>query len=270
MKAIIFNDTQNFNGSLNFLNERFNYANKRFWNYKKYIPFLMEKINSLNEFNGEGNIELKKVYFYEGRYSSGIISKSKWFCNKKIQKLNQMINKEQNLLNLVSQANTSSRVLRRKVSNHVNEIKRELEEEKTDILKYIEKQGKQSGGQKSLFQELEPNPLIDIKSTPLKQKNGEIFQKGVDVLLATDMVNLAHIEESYDIAIILSGDTDMIEAVKLIKSLGKTPIIVSYHTPGDSEKSNISDLMGVGKFINMRDFTDEEIEKMSDLRRSHD
>lgn len=77
MKAIIFNDTQNFNGSLNFLNERFSYASKRFWNYKKYIPFLIEKINSLNEFRGEGGIELKKVYFYEGRYNSGIISTSK-------------------------------------------------------------------------------------------------------------------------------------------------------------------------------------------------
>lgn len=265
MKAIIFNDTQNFNGSLNLLNERFNYHNKRFWNYKKYIPFLMEKINSLNEFNEEGRVELKKVYFYEGRYSRGIISTSKWFCNKKIQKLNQMISKEENLLRLVSQASTSSRMLRKKVTNQVNEIKRELEKEKANILKYIKKQSKQSEGQRSLFQELESNTLIDIKSTPLKQKEGEIFQKGVDVLLTTDLVNLAHLK-SYDIAIVLSGDTDMIEAIKLIRSMGKTVIIVSYHTPGEPEKSNISDLMSVGKFINMKSFTNEEIENMSDLR----
>jgi uncharacterized LabA/DUF88 family protein len=84
--------------------------------------------------------------------------------------------------------------------------------------------------------------------------------------LATDLINLAHIGE-YDIAIILSGDTDMIEAVRLIKSMGKTPIIISYHTPGEPEKSHISDLMSVGKFINMKDFSNEEIGKMSDLRR---
>lgn len=178
-----------------------------------------------------------------------------------------MINKEQTLLNLVSQASTSSRLLRKKVHLHVNSIKKELEAEKDEILKYIEKQSKQFNGQKGLFRELEPNPLIDIKSTPLKQKNGEIFQKGVDVLLATDMVNLAH-EESYDVAIILSGDTDMIEAVKLIKSMGRTPIIISYHTPGNPEKSNISDLMNIGKFINLRDFTNEEIERMSDPLRT--
>jgi hypothetical protein len=61
---MIFNDTQNFNGSLNFLNSRFNVTNKRFWNYKKYIPFLINKIKSLEDFNGT-NLELKKVFFYE-------------------------------------------------------------------------------------------------------------------------------------------------------------------------------------------------------------
>ncbi len=267
MKVIIFNDTQNFNCSLGLLNERFDYKNKKFWNYKKYVPFLIEKIQSLYGFNVEG-IELKKVYFYEGRYSRGIINKAKWFCNKEIEKLNYMISKEQYLLNLVSQAKDSSKLLRARVNKHVKIIKEELEGKKDNILKYIAKQEKQFEGQKILFEELELNPLIDVKPTPLKQRDGEIFQKGVDVLLATDLVHLAH-EEEYDIAIILSGDTDMIEAVKLVKSMGKIPIIISYHTPGEPERSHISDLMSVGKFINMKDFTDEEIGKMSNLRRSH-
>ncbi len=264
MKVIIFNDTQNFNGSLNFLNERFSRKNKRFWDYKKYIPFLLEKIKLLDSFNEE-NIELKKVYFYEGRYSNNLIKNAKWSCNQKIQELNRMIYKEQQLLNLISQERTSSKRLRRKVNDHVNGIKEEFENKRKYILKYIEKQARQFEGQKVLFSELDSNPLIDIKSTPLKQSEGEVRQKGVDVLLTTDLVHLAH-TEAYDIAIILSGDTDIIEAVRLIKSMGKTPIIFSYHTPGNPKKSNISDLMNVGKFINLKDFTNEEIEKMSELR----
>ncbi len=84
-------------------------------------------------------------------------------------------------------------------------------------------------------------------------------------MLATDLIHLAHLD-AYDIAIILSGDTDLVEAVRLIKTLGKTPIIFSYHDKENPMKSNISDLMNAGKFINMEDFTDDEILEMSDLR----
>ena len=76
---------------------------------------------------------------------------------------------------------------------------------------------------------------------------------------------MAH-TNAYDVAIILSGDTDLIEAVKLVKNLGKTVIVISYHTPGNHKLSNISDLMNAGKFINLRDFTDKEIFSMSELR----
>ena len=118
---------------------------------------------------------------------------------------------------------------------------------------------------KKLFENLKGNSFIELKTTPLKQREAEIHQKGVDVLLAIDLVNLAH-TGAYDIAIILSGDTDLIEAVKLVKNLGKTVIIISYHTPGNPALSNISDLMNAGKFINLKDFTNEEIFAMSELR----
>ena len=135
-----------------------------------------------------------------------------------------------------------------------------------NYLRYKQKQEKQFEGQKEFFRELASNPLIDIRSTPLKQHLGEIHQKGVDVLLASDLIHLAHIG-AYDMAIILSGDTDLIEAAKLIKSLGKIPIIISYHTPGNPLRSNISDLMNAGKFLNLRtDFSDQEILEMSDLK----
>ncbi len=211
------------------------------------------------------NIELKKAFFYEGKYSNKIIKNFNWSCNQEISKINEMIKKEQAILSIISQSKCSN-IIRKKVNKHVGEIKKQLEGKKDKYSKYKQKQVRQFKGQKEFFEGLKNNPLIDIKHTPLKQHLGEIHQKGVDVLLATDLVHLAHME-AYDIAIILSGDTDLIGAVKLIKSRGKTPIIISYHTPGDPLKSNISDLANAGKFLNLRtDFSDQEILDMSNPR----
>ncbi|MFH1325836.1 MAG: NYN domain-containing protein [archaeon] len=264
MKVIIFNDTQNFNGSLNFINDKFNEREKRFWNYKRYIPFLIKKLKSTDNLVGK-DLQLVKVYFYEGKYSSNMINNLKWSCNQKISELNKLINEQQNILNAITQEKTS-RNIRRKISSPINKIKIQFEKERERYLNYIEKQKRNFEGQRELFAELGNNSLIDVKTTPLKQKEGEVYQKGVDVLLAIDLIHLAHID-AYDIAIILSGDTDLIEAVRLIKTLGKTPVIFSYHTAGNPKRSNISDLMTAGKFINLKDLTTEEIMEISDLRK---
>lgn len=264
MKVIIFNDTQNFNGSLNIINERFNRNEKRFWDYKKYIPFLIKKIKSIDNLNDK-EFQLIKTFFYEGKYNSNLMKNFRWGCHQEIRKINQRIEKERTLLNIISQEKSSHK-LRRKVNKHVEDIKKGLIESKEKYFKYIQKQERNLKGQKNLFKELENNPLIEIKHTPLKQSNGEVYQKGVDVLLATDLIHLAH-TDAYDIAIVLSGDTDLIEAIKLVKSLGKTVIIISYHNSEKPKLSNISDLMKEGKFINLKNLTKKEIFAMSKLRK---
>jgi len=45
-------------------------------------------------------------------------------------------------------------------------------------------------------------------------------EKGVDVQLAVDMVELA-VDNTYDVAILISGDGDFAPAVELVKKLGK-------------------------------------------------
>ncbi len=69
----------------------------------------------------------------------------------------------------------------------------------------------------------------------------------------------------------MGGDTDLGEAVKLVKeNLSKTVIVVSYYTKGEPLLSNISDLKNIAdkNFLNLKDFSEEELEKMSDLRRT--
>jgi len=137
------------------------------------------------------------------------------------------------------------------------------------FLSKLSKQKRSFEGQKEFFRELEFSTLIEMRITPLKQHDGEVHQKGVDVLLATDLISLAH-AEAYDLAIILSGDTDLIEAVKLIKTLGKIPVIFSYYDQKRPEHSNIYNLRGSGKFVNLKDLTNEEIFSISELREKKD
>ena len=45
-------------------------------------------------------------------------------------------------------------------------------------------------------------------------------EKGVDVKIAVDMIKLAY-EDQYDIAFLVSGDGDLVDAVDLVRELGK-------------------------------------------------
>lgn len=52
-------------------------------------------------------------------------------------------------------------------------------------------------------------------------------EKGVDVALAVDLVQLAW-ENAYDVALIVSGDSDYIGAIRVIMSKGKNVEVVSF------------------------------------------
>ena len=53
-----------------------------------------------------------------------------------------------------------------------------------------------------------------------KDGTGFLKQKGVDVLLATDMITKAY-HEQYEFAILLAGDNDFLEVVNAVKDSGK-------------------------------------------------
>ncbi len=53
------------------------------------------------------------------------------------------------------------------------------------------------------------------------------YQKGVDVALVTEVMSLAN-ENAYEIAILVSGDNDFVDAINYIKSKGKKVWVVSF------------------------------------------
>ena len=82
-----------------------------------------------------------------------------------------------------------------------------------------EKSQKMVESQQKLLTGLE-NDGYEIKKGKIVYDN-EIREKGVDVQMAIDLV-IGTAENCYDTAIIVSSDTDLIPAIKYIKSKGKT------------------------------------------------
>jgi uncharacterized LabA/DUF88 family protein len=75
--------------------------------------------------------------------------------------------------------------------------------------------------------------LIGLENNGYEIKRGrivydnEIREKGVDVQIGIDLV-IGAVEDKYDIAIIVSSDTDLIPAMRYIRSKGKTVEYVGF------------------------------------------
>jgi uncharacterized LabA/DUF88 family protein len=55
---------------------------------------------------------------------------------------------------------------------------------------------------------------------------GQLKEKGVDVLLAVDLVRLAA-EDGFDAAVVLSGDADLVPAIEMVQKLYRRRVEVS-------------------------------------------
>ena len=66
------------------------------------------------------------------------------------------------------------------------------------------------------------------------------FEKGIDVALATDFISLAW-ENGFDTAVIVSGDSDYVDAVKRVKQKGKKVEIASFKNSMASDMRTLGD-----------------------------
>jgi uncharacterized LabA/DUF88 family protein len=81
---------------------------------------------------------------------------------------------------------------------------------------------------------------IKVKTMPLKKTPEGYIEKGVDVLLATDMVSLAF-RNAYDTAILVSGDSDYVPVVEEIQELGKRVENASFKRTSSYELRKVCD-----------------------------
>ncbi|RUM60760.1 MAG: NYN domain-containing protein [Persephonella sp.] len=93
--------------------------------------------------------------------------------------------------------------------------------------------------QKNFLNELQ-NIGIKVKTMPLKKTPEGFIEKGIDILLATDMIVLAY-NNAYDTAILVSGDSDYIPVVEMIQQLGKRVENASFKRTSSYELRKVCD-----------------------------
>jgi len=80
---------------------------------------------------------------------------------------------------------------------------------------------------------LNKTPYLEVRLGGTKMAQGVPVEKGIDIMLATDLLDFAW-NDFYDVAILVSGDSDFTYALQAVKNLGKH-VEVAYFEGGVSQ-----------------------------------
>lgn len=81
--------------------------------------------------------------------------------------------------------------------------------------------------QMKFFNKVHRMSFVSLKTRPLIARGGTYLQKGVDTLIATDMVAMAFLGH-YDVAFLVSGDGDLAPAADAVKAAGKQIVVATF------------------------------------------
>ena len=74
--------------------------------------------------------------------------------------------------------------------------------------------------QQDFLSALRETPYLDVRLGGTKLAQGVTVEKGIDVMIVTDLLNFAW-DDLYDVAVLVSGDSDFAYALQAVKNLGK-------------------------------------------------
>ncbi|MFT4312088.1 MAG: NYN domain-containing protein [Candidatus Woesearchaeota archaeon] len=153
--------------------------------------------------------------------------------------------------------------------NLINRMEKSLKKEtnperKNALQNMIEKAKKSKKIQTEFLQLARDYYYFEIRDKPLQFSPStlKIFQKGVDVQLAVDLVEFAY-KNTFDIAVVLSGDIDLIESVRTTKNLGKHVIIFGDESVTSVEMRKESDM-----YINLRRLDSTQLDQISHQKKN--
>ena len=105
--------------------------------------------------------------------------------------------------------------------------------------------------QQKFFNNLEKQNIV-VKQGYLMETAGIFHEKGVDVKIAVDLLVGAY-DDLYDVAILISSDTDLIPAIKKLRHLGKRLEYIGFlHGPSFALQKNSN----VSRLLDRRDLED--------------
>ena len=94
--------------------------------------------------------------------------------------------------------------------------------------------------QKKFLDSMYETPFIEVRLGIWKQRGDTLVEKGVDVMLATDLVAHAY-QDHYDTAIVVSGDADFYPALQAVKDTGKHIEVAAFDSNLSTESSRVAD-----------------------------
>lgn len=102
--------------------------------------------------------------------------------------------------------------------------------------------------QKKYFDLIYEAPLFSVRlGSIVESSKGGFRQKGVDILMATDILTKAY-RNQYDVGIFLMGDRDFVPLIEAVNDAGKKTICVYYPPNTSDELLKTFDMsMGLGK-----------------------
>lgn len=87
--------------------------------------------------------------------------------------------------------------------------------------------------QQEFIEILRKTPYLEVRLGGTKKAQGVPVEKGVDIMLATDLLYFAY-GGFYDVAVVVSGDADFAYAMQAVKNMGKH-VEVAYFESGISK-----------------------------------
>ena len=99
--------------------------------------------------------------------------------------------------------------------------------------------------QQKFLESMYDTPYVEVRLGIWKQRGDIMVEKGVDVMLATDLITHAY-KDHYDTAIVVSGDADFYPALQAVKDVGKHIEVAAFDMNLSAESSRVADV--VNKF----------------------
>ena len=87
---------------------------------------------------------------------------------------------------------------------------------------------------------LRKTPYLEVRLGSIKMAQGVAIEKGVDIMLATDLLYFAW-NNFYDVAILVSGDADFAYALQAVKNMGKHVEVAYFESGISKDLLNVAD-----------------------------
>ncbi len=111
-----------------------------------------------------------------------------------------------------------------------------------NIIQDPERRGTAYQEQQKFLATLYNTPYLEVCLGTSKYRGEVLIEKGVDIMLATDLLQLAW-RDLYDVAALVSGDGDFAYAVQVTKNLGKHVEVVAFPSNLSHELGQTADLL---------------------------